>query len=877
MIRKIPLFYRCAGWLMVFTAITAPVADAQRTPPVQPLPQAAGAAFTPESLPKFLSDSNELLAKEIASLQEQVTARRQALRQVAKEKEEFAGKIATLKASMALKQLAMAQAEEELGVLQKRDAEVASRVKAFGDQLKALEANLREKTESLAVLQKQIASLRQTRHPLTRSTDMQASYQTYLKLAGEYERLAKTNKEILENILASLEAEHSLVTETRTHLQKEYLGKTLKEELLKPQTLQQRVEQLVTVLQTLAAIPGNVHTWAMFALQSGLLVLFIEKYWASLLGLLLFLLLLGVGTHKFKALVLPGLAAWKEQVPELGLTALLVFVQILGAHLFSMGFAAWLYVSFFTLGILEANAAWLIFHGVATLVVLRLALSMLQSLLAGEAQQGLLPLPDTLAGYYRRHLKALAVYFFAIGVFIIPNARHLGFTPESAGFLRHLFQMVLLGWVFWMLRSRHLDPALQRLPVPPFFAGKAFLRTLRSVVFLVFTFVVVANLLGFRFFSDYVAEVASFTVVVLALSWVLGQGAYAVLRLTLHPELGFLAQKYPEHEKSFARLYRVLTQAVIAALAAVAVLVALKVWGIEPDRLEWALQWLSRGPALGPVHLTPMNVGLTILVIYLGFWVSRVMRTFLDLKFYPRTDWDPGIRYTISTTLHYVLLLITVLIALNILGASLTNLALVAGGLGVGVGFGLQNMVSNFASGFTLLFERSIKVGDMLVIDGLWGTVKEIRMRCTIFQTYDRSVLIIPNSELLSKTILNWTYFGWGTNRLTLKVGVSYGSDPRRVTEIIEGVCRANPRVIKDPPPQIFFEAYGDSSLNFTAWVYVGSPTDRIRATHELNSAIFEAFQANGIEIPFPQRDLHIKSWPRQAPPPPAFISPAQE
>ena len=187
-----------------------------------------------------------------------------------------------------------------------------------------------------------------------------------------------------------------------------------------------------------------------------------------------------------------------------------------------------------------------------------------------------------------------------------------------------------------------------------------------------------------------------------------------------------------------------------------------------------------------------------------------------------------------------------------------------AGALGVGIGFGLQNIVNNFISGLILLFERPIKVGDILVIDGQWGEVKEIRVRSTVFQTYDRYVLIIPNSELLSGKIVNWTHYGRVPTRLTLEVGVSYGADVRRVTQVLTAVCLANPRVLKDPPPAVFFKAYGDSALNFTIRVFLQSPEPKERngATHEINSAIFQAFQQEGIEIPFPQQELHIKNWP---------------
>jgi len=194
------------------------------------------------------------------------------------------------------------------------------------------------------------------------------------------------------------------------------------------------------------------------------------------------------------------------------------------------------------------------------------------------------------------------------------------------------------------------------------------------------------------------------------------------------------------------------------------------------------------------------------------------------------------------------------------LGINYANLAIIAGGLGVGIGFGLQNIVNNFFSGLILLFERPIKVGDLLIIDGQWGRVKEIRVRSTVFETSDRSVLIIPNSDLISNKILNWTFYGRGPNRLTLKVGVAYGSDVHEVTRTIDQVCRKNQRVLLEPPPQIFLNAYGDSSLDFTIWVFVRTPDDRVPATHELNAAIFDAFNLQGIEFPYPQLDLHLRS-----------------
>jgi small-conductance mechanosensitive channel len=286
-------------------------------------------------------------------------------------------------------------------------------------------------------------------------------------------------------------------------------------------------------------------------------------------------------------------------------------------------------------------------------------------------------------------------------------------------------------------------------------------------------------------------------------------------------------------------------------------------WGGDPDHLLTLVQWLRVGIPLGSMFLSPLNLLLGCLVLYLGFWLSRLLSRLLQTRVFPRTGWDVGIQYTISTILHYVILIVGILMTLNVLGFPLSNLALIMGALGVGVGLGLQNIVSNFFSGLVLLLERPIKVGDMLVIDGQWGEVKQIRIRSTVFQTFDKAVVIIPNTELTASKIVNWTHYGRGSSRITLTVGVAYGTDIALVTRLLGEVCAANARVLKEPPPQVLFVAYGESSLDFSIMVHVAAPEDRMPATHELNSAMFDVFHEHGIEIPFPRRDLHIKNWPR--------------
>jgi small-conductance mechanosensitive channel len=273
---------------------------------------------------------------------------------------------------------------------------------------------------------------------------------------------------------------------------------------------------------------------------------------------------------------------------------------------------------------------------------------------------------------------------------------------------------------------------------------------------------------------------------------------------------------------------------------------------------------LSRGPTLGPLTLSPLAILLAGLSIWIAGRMSRFIRLVLETGIFKRRHWDTGIQHTISNVVHYALMTLGIIVALGFLGINFANLAIIAGGLGVGIGFGLQNIVNNFLSGLILLFERPIKVGDLLIIDGHWGTVKAIRVRSTVFETMERSVIIIPNSELIANKILNWTFKGRGPTRITLNVGVAYDANVHEVTKIIDRVCRKNARVLPEPPPQVYFNAYGDSSLDFIVWVFIRTPADRNVARHELNTAIFDAFNQQGIEFPYPQMDVHVRTVPAQ-------------
>jgi small-conductance mechanosensitive channel len=179
--------------------------------------------------------------------------------------------------------------------------------------------------------------------------------------------------------------------------------------------------------------------------------------------------------------------------------------------------------------------------------------------------------------------------------------------------------------------------------------------------------------------------------------------------------------------------------------------------------------------------------------------------------------------------------------------------------VGIGVGFGLQNIVNNFVSGLMLLFERPFKVGDMVVIDNETGTVRKIGLRSTVIETFDRSELIVPNSQFISGKVTNWTRSSH-IARIRIPVGVAYGSDVDLVLRVLKEAAETDPRVLSSPPPNPLFLRFGDSALDFELHTWIAEVNDLLSVTSHLCQEIASRFQQAGIEIPFPQRDLHLRS-----------------
>ncbi len=221
--------------------------------------------------------------------------------------------------------------------------------------------------------------------------------------------------------------------------------------------------------------------------------------------------------------------------------------------------------------------------------------------------------------------------------------------------------------------------------------------------------------------------------------------------------------------------------------------------------------------------------------------------------------WDRGAKASLARVGVYGVWILFAVVAMHLLGLSLTNLAVIAGGLSVGIGFGLQTLINNFVSGIILLFDRSLRPGDIIELDGLWVVVRSVNIRNTEVQTFDNATILIPNAELISRRLTNWTHKDDPRIRRDITVGVAYGSDIAQVRALLLEVAHEHPAVLPTPAPQVVFAAFGASSLDFILRVWLRHVDFAVSAPSELREAIDAAFREAGVEIAFPQLDIHLR------------------
>jgi small-conductance mechanosensitive channel len=268
------------------------------------------------------------------------------------------------------------------------------------------------------------------------------------------------------------------------------------------------------------------------------------------------------------------------------------------------------------------------------------------------------------------------------------------------------------------------------------------------------------------------------------------------------------------------------------------------------------------GLTLFSIGQTPVT--MTSLILFLSFFiillfVSRWITRMLGSKVLSRLHIDEGIRYNLERFSYYTLVVISAALAFQFIGINLTGLAVIFGLLSVGIGFGLQNITSNFIAGLILLFERPVAVGDRVTVGDAEGDVIEINIRSTTIRTVNNIDIIVPNSEFVSEKVTNWSH-GEKKIRLDINVGVSYNSDLDTVLRCLKEVADEDGHVLKIPEPAVNFVEFGDSSWNMQLRCWIADPKQHPMIRSDINCAIVRKFRKNNVEIPYPQRDLHVRS-----------------
>lgn len=248
-----------------------------------------------------------------------------------------------------------------------------------------------------------------------------------------------------------------------------------------------------------------------------------------------------------------------------------------------------------------------------------------------------------------------------------------------------------------------------------------------------------------------------------------------------------------------------------------------------------------------------------IMALILAVIVSKLLLLFVEKKVFPLYKFGIGVKDAISRSIHYLVLIIGFLYGLQIIGVGTSALSFLAAFIGIGLGFGAQNLISNFISGLIIIFERPIKKGDYVEIGELQGRVEDIRVRSTTVTTGENISLIVPNSEFVSNQVINWSHND-PTVRIETNVGVAYGSNVDKVRDILFEVAKECKDVLKYPVPEVMLNDFGDSTLDFSLGCWINNPMNHRKIISKLNFLIVERFRANNIEIAFPQRVLHIRN-----------------
>ncbi|MCV6547719.1 MAG: DUF3772 domain-containing protein [Cohaesibacter sp.] len=397
---------------------------------------------------------------------------------------------------------------------------------------------------------------------------------------------------------------------------------------------------------------------------------------------------------------------------------------------------------------------------------------------------------------------------------------------------------------------------------PSCFSLPAFLLWLRPLVWLSCIIIIAAPILGYVSLGYFLAEQLGRIFLTLGLLGILTGFIDNFLLENIDPnteKVRRLANSMGLKAKTLKQISVLFNGALRILLYCATALLIFAPWGLRSTDFVTAIQTGALQLQFGDLQISPVSILGSIVVFIIGLVLVKSIQRWMERRLLPSTNLDTGLKNSIHTSVGYVGFILAAMLAFSYMGIDLSNLALVAGALSVGIGFGMQSIVNNFVSGLILLVERPVKTGDWVVVGNDQGYVKKISVRATKIETFDRATVIVPNSELISNRVMNWMHNG-SLGRIIIPVGVSYDANPEQVRDILLTIAEESEHIASYPAPSVYFMDFGASSLDFQLRCYIQDIDYSLSAKSALRFAIFKALKDANIEIPFPQQDIHIRT-----------------
>ncbi|MEJ2112972.1 MAG: mechanosensitive ion channel [Flavobacteriaceae bacterium] len=442
------------------------------------------------------------------------------------------------------------------------------------------------------------------------------------------------------------------------------------------------------------------------------------------------------------------------------------------------------------------------------------------------------------------------LYLFAVLLILQQFKQTAASDTEIERVLLIVINIIALAGLFWMLITKRFDAAF----VKESNTRKA--NALLKIMTGLFIITLIANILGYVMLSITLINAtinSTYGIILLLTAALTLEG---VIIIFLHTKIATslnVVKNYPE--KIEGTLEKILKFVIVV----LSIIIILNNLGVRKIVFDWLEETLAHQWSIGSFSITLGSVIVFIISIWLAITIARFVRFILEGDVLPRLNLPRGVPGAISIMTSYIIIGFGIIVAIMGAGIDLNSFALLAGALGVGIGFGLQNIVNNFISGLILIFERPIQIGDAVQVEELSGRVTHIGIRSSTVKTWDGAEVIVPNGNLISNKLINWTLSDQ-RRRIEIKVGVAYGSDVNLVMESLLECAKQNEKIIEYPSPYVLFDDFGDSSLNFELRCWTSDFASWVEIRSDIRVAIDKAFKEKNIEIPFPQRDLHLKS-----------------